>query len=104
MNLDTITRASLAVRGHKIGLHDSILIAPSVTTPRENQIAETFEAILGAVYVDAGNQLDKVTKVIKKLELDDRFRKQENIAEQMNVDAASSAVTAVKEPDAVLQP
>jgi hypothetical protein len=75
MNLETITRASLAARGRKIGLDASILIPDSLPSANLNQIAESFEAILGAVYVDAGNQLGPVTKVIATLEVDNHFRK-----------------------------
>lgn len=70
MLLDTETRASLAITGRRLGVDKSILLPWSVKDARSPQIAETVEAILGAVYIDSGNQLPAVTKVIKNIGLD----------------------------------
>jgi hypothetical protein len=91
MNLDTITRASLAARGRKIGLDASILIPDSLPSANLNQIAESFEAILGAVYVDAGNQLGPVTKVIGTLGVDNHFRKGVVSISEIAVDSKPSS-------------
>lgn len=85
MNLDTITRASLAARGRKIGLDASILIVGSLPSASLNHVAETFEAILGAVYVDAGNRLGSVTNIIRLLEMDNHFRKEAGGAPKITV-------------------
>ncbi|KAF2715255.1 ribonuclease III, partial [Pleomassaria siparia CBS 279.74] len=72
LNLGTITRVSLAGRGHKIGLGKNILRPSSATSEASiNQVGETFEAVLGAVYVDSGYSLQAVTAATRRLEVDD---------------------------------
>lgn len=71
MDQDTVTRASLAVKGRALGFHEAILQSPGMQSAKANMVAETFEAILGAAYVDSGNQLSAVTRVIKRIGLDE---------------------------------
>ncbi|KAF2110493.1 ribonuclease III domain-containing protein [Lophiotrema nucula] len=70
MEQDVVTRANLALRGRKIGVHEAILGHAGLSNAKPNMIAETFEAILGAVYLDSGSTLTNVSKVVKHVGLD----------------------------------
>ncbi|KAH6313891.1 hypothetical protein HBI39_046180 [Parastagonospora nodorum] len=72
MSSQTVSRAALAVTGHKLGLHLSILTGDGKGVTRDN-IAETFEAIMGAVYVDSGYNMKVVKDVIGRQKIDDHF-------------------------------
>jgi dsRNA-specific ribonuclease len=75
MSSETVSRAALAINARDLGLHKSIL-APDNWTMTRNDLAETFEAILGAIYVDSHYSVRAVKTVIRKLRLDDhRFLK-----------------------------
>lgn len=84
MSAETVSRTALQATGNALGLKKSILI-PNVpmresrmSYTRDN-IAETFEAILGAIYVDSGYDLQPVSKVLKRLGLHDhRYLKTRN--------------------------
>ncbi|KAF2867062.1 ribonuclease III domain-containing protein, partial [Massariosphaeria phaeospora] len=47
-----VSRASLARSGCALGIQDKILFAASLSAATPDMIAETFEAIIGAVYAD----------------------------------------------------
>ena len=70
MDQNTATRANLAVEGRKMGIHEALLKNVAVTEARRNMVAEAFEAILGAIYVDSNEKLAAVTAAIKRLKLD----------------------------------
>jgi dsRNA-specific ribonuclease len=76
MSAETVSRFALGATGNTLGLKKSILIpnvpmhANKMNHTRDN-IAETFEAILGAIYVDSGYDLQPVSKVLKQLGLHD---------------------------------
>jgi hypothetical protein len=70
MSLGTETRAALDLRGRKLGIHKNLLLSPGVGDPTKDHVAEAFEAILGAVYVDAGHSLADVKEVLASTGLD----------------------------------
>lgn len=72
MSSQTVSRAALAVTGQKLGLHLSILAAGSKIMTSDH-IAETFEAVMAAVYVDSGYSMKVVKDVIRTLKMDDHF-------------------------------
>ncbi|ORX93935.1 hypothetical protein BCR34DRAFT_580274 [Clohesyomyces aquaticus] len=69
MEKDVITRVSLALQGRRIGL-DEALLRNARQSPSSDAIAETFEAVLGAIYVDSKTPLDDVAMVVRHLGLD----------------------------------
>jgi hypothetical protein len=69
MSADTVSRASLAIVGGALGLRQSVLSATGSAT--RNNVAETFEAILGAIYVDSNYSVQAIKDVIKRVRLDD---------------------------------
>ena len=71
MEQDVVTRANLALRGRKIGIQEAVLGHAGLLHVKPNMIAETFEAILGAVYLDSNSDLERVAKVIKHIGLDE---------------------------------
>jgi dsRNA-specific ribonuclease len=70
MDQDVTTRVALAAKGREIGLHRYILFSPDSLKASSNHVAETFEAIIGAVYLDSGKQLSNVTRMLKNMGLD----------------------------------
>jgi hypothetical protein len=68
MSAATVSRVALAVTGRDLRLHESILSQNS--SPTGDNIAETFEAVLGAIYLDSGSMLSTVKEVIKRIGLD----------------------------------
>lgn len=70
MHVDIETRAALCIKARSLGLHKEILIVQS-HPPTADQIAEAFEAILGAVYLDSSHDIGAVKKVIKGINLDE---------------------------------
>jgi dsRNA-specific ribonuclease len=70
MSSDTVSRIALAVAGRALELSEAILAAPTASLGK-NQIAEAFEAVLGAIYVDSNYSMEAVKTVLKKLRLDD---------------------------------
>jgi hypothetical protein len=69
MSSVTLSRAALAVAGRALGLRESILSATG--TASRNHVAETVEAVLGAIYVDSNFNVQTVKDVIKTVKLDD---------------------------------
>jgi dsRNA-specific ribonuclease len=74
MSRETVSRAALAITGGAIDLRKSMM-APDDNNPNakawDNRIAETFEAVLGAVYVDSNYDIKAVKAIISRLKLDD---------------------------------
>lgn len=70
MSMDMMARKSLAAAGRKLKIHECIILNIDLEKATDNQVAETFEAVLGAVYVDSKKNIQAVTKVIKHLKLD----------------------------------
>lgn len=72
MSQETVSRAALAITGGAIGLKKIILAKNNTSLDRWNfRIAETFEAVLGAVYVDSNYNVKAIKAIINKLKLDD---------------------------------
>jgi hypothetical protein len=76
MSAETVSRFALGATGNALGLKKSILIpnvpihANKMSYTRDN-ITETFEAILDAICVESGYDLQPVSKVLKRLGLHD---------------------------------
>ncbi|KAJ4301839.1 hypothetical protein N0V90_003935 [Kalmusia sp. IMI 367209] len=70
LSRETESRRAMARIGKEIGLDEIILIVHEMPKPSSDQIAEAFEAIIGAVYLDSGYDLEAVTRVLEKLGLD----------------------------------
>jgi hypothetical protein len=70
MSMATEARAALYTRGNSLGIHKNLLLSPGSGNPSKDHVAEAFEAILGAVYVDAGHNLTAVKEVIASTGLD----------------------------------
>lgn len=68
MERECVTRAILAAKGEMLGIQHDIQTTGKVSG---KQIAETIEAIIGAVYVDSGKQHRVVAEVITTMKLDD---------------------------------
>lgn len=66
----TTTRMNLSKVGHALGLHKSILNHEGSISGRDH-IAETFEAVLGAVYVDSKYSISAVKDLVRKVGLAD---------------------------------
>ncbi|KAF2034892.1 hypothetical protein EK21DRAFT_85008 [Setomelanomma holmii] len=72
MSVNTVSRAALAVTGRNLRLHESILtMAGSSASKMSNAIAETLEAVLGAIYVDSSYSVQAVKDVIRRLRIAD---------------------------------
>jgi dsRNA-specific ribonuclease len=75
MSSETVSRAALAITGRAIGLNQSMLVPNDNKSSRlknwKDHIAEAFEAVLGAVYVDSNYDIKAVKAIISKLRLDD---------------------------------
>ncbi|KAF2833248.1 hypothetical protein CC86DRAFT_376454 [Ophiobolus disseminans] len=70
MSSATVSRGALAVTGHALQLHKSILLQDNQIVTK-NHVAETFEAVLGAIYVDSNFSVQAVKDVMRRLRLDD---------------------------------
>ncbi|EUC50161.1 hypothetical protein COCMIDRAFT_32495 [Bipolaris oryzae ATCC 44560] len=64
------TSSALYERARKLRIDREILIGEGMYIPSIRHIAESLEAILGAVYVDSDHNLETVKQVIKYVELD----------------------------------
>ncbi|CAA9958412.1 Rnc dsRNA-specific ribonuclease [Pyrenophora teres f. maculata] len=79
MSLKTVTRAALNTQGLKINLDKNLILVAGATGATPNQVAETFEALLGAVYVDSGHDVEAVKRVINTVQLDqNRFLRRDD--------------------------
>jgi hypothetical protein len=68
MSAATLSRVALNEAGRSIGLSEGLLVA---NKPGKYMIAETFEAIIGAIYVDSKYCWETVNSIIKKLKVTD---------------------------------
>ncbi|KAL5403926.1 hypothetical protein PMIN06_011606 [Paraphaeosphaeria minitans] len=85
------SRASLGVRATQLGI-DGTLIIRNGTNPVPNYlIAETLEAIIGAVYVDSNHSLSVVQEILKKLRFENDLHQ---LAEAMKPPLEPAAPTA----------
>jgi ribonuclease-3 len=68
MQKDLVTNKALGARGHRIGLNDCVIKGWGTTKVGIPQMANCFEAIIGAVYMDAGaNGLNLVRAMLEHL-------------------------------------
>lgn len=70
MNSFIETRAALNVTGRAMKLHQDILLQHELAVPANSHVAEAFEAIIGAIYVDSGHNVPAVKEVLKHLGID----------------------------------
>jgi dsRNA-specific ribonuclease len=94
MSVATVSRWALADVGRSIGLSKAMLTTSGMP-PGRNPIAETFEAILGAVYVDSNYSVDTVKAIIKKLNLGDHqfLKTREQLKAEEEVQMAANVAT-----------
>ncbi|KAJ4401154.1 hypothetical protein N0V91_008176 [Didymella pomorum] len=64
---DLVTNKKLASHGRALGLHICVIKDPGTGTVSDGMIATTFEAIIGAVFVDSSDSLDAVHGVVNRL-------------------------------------
>jgi ribonuclease-3 len=68
MQKDLVTNKALGARGHRLGLNDCVIKGWGTTRVGIPQMANCFEAIIGAVYMDAGaNGLNLVRAMLEHL-------------------------------------
>ncbi|KAL5376876.1 hypothetical protein DPSP01_010142 [Paraphaeosphaeria sporulosa] len=90
------SRASLGLRATLLGIDDTLIIRNGANPVPRHLIAETLEAIIGAVYVDSNNSLSVVQGVLKKL----RFEKDlHQLAEAMKPSLEHAAVSTTSTAD-----
>jgi hypothetical protein len=95
MSSETVSRAALAVNARDLGLHKSMLVPDGTNSMNKDWLAETFEAVLGAVYVDSKHNVDVVKAIIRHLRLDNhRFLK----AREEAIDKGEDQATAERIP------
>lgn len=108
MDRATLSRDALAVTALKICLDKTLLrgdslsrTAGSAVTSR-NYLAEGFEAVIGAVYVDSGYNLKAVKTVIQKLQLDQHrsLKTWEQMTESQRLRTVAESTNAGKQQDA----
>lgn len=63
------TTIQLYSKARKLGIDKDVLIGEGMDIPSVSQVAESFEAIFGAVYVDSDRSLETVKKVIESIDL-----------------------------------
>ncbi|KAL1599648.1 hypothetical protein SLS60_007451 [Paraconiothyrium brasiliense] len=68
------SRVALALRGRELGIDDALIIRREHGPQVSDIIAETLEAIVGAVFVDSNNSLSVVQGVVKNLRFDHDLR------------------------------
>jgi hypothetical protein len=56
MRNDLVSNKRLATRGRSLGLHELIIKTDGTGVPSDNMVANTFEAVLGAISMDAGER------------------------------------------------
>ncbi|KAF2856280.1 hypothetical protein T440DRAFT_503916 [Plenodomus tracheiphilus IPT5] len=91
----TETRVALDITGRAMNLNRDILLPKIFSAPLNDHVAETFEAILGAVYVDSNNSVPTVKEVLQKLGMTDHEFLQ-------NAGSGSQALPALEDEEAGL--
>ncbi|KAF2261571.1 hypothetical protein CC78DRAFT_607682 [Lojkania enalia] len=66
---DTVSRFWLTEQGSNLGLGPLILKNTGSEKSKPNMVAETYEAILGTVYIDSSKDLVRLKLAIRKLGL-----------------------------------
>lgn len=64
---DLVTNVRLASRGRELGLDACVICDPGTPTVSTDMLATTFEAVIAAVYLDSGADLDTVETVMERL-------------------------------------
>ena len=85
MQPDIESRVGLGKKGYALGINDNLLLHdrhPSTF----NHVAEAFEAVLGAIYLDSGNNIETVKEVITGIKLDSHKGLEEQITAQDRLD------------------
>ncbi|KAF2032898.1 hypothetical protein EK21DRAFT_60141 [Setomelanomma holmii] len=68
----TLSNAALGLAGKKLGIDQCVVHDVGLYTPSIKMIGTSFEAVMGAVYMDAGTDgLDTVRKIMTALGLTD---------------------------------
>lgn len=70
MESATLSRAALAVTAGKIRLNEALLRHSDSEIHSRDHLAEAFEAVIGAIYLDSNENLSVVKKVIQTVRLD----------------------------------
>ncbi|PSN72701.1 ribonuclease III [Corynespora cassiicola Philippines] len=68
-NSRLVSRNNLGAHGRSLNIGESILLDRGIPTASKNMIAETFEAILGAIYVDSNYSVNTVKDAILRVGL-----------------------------------
>ncbi|KAI4641551.1 hypothetical protein J4E93_007648 [Alternaria ventricosa] len=85
MQPDIESRVGLGKKGYALGINDNLLLhdrQPSTF----NHVAEAFEAVLGAIYLDSGNSIETVKEVVTGIKLDSHKMLEEQITAQDRLD------------------
>ncbi|KAI4945975.1 hypothetical protein J4E91_007416 [Alternaria rosae] len=83
---DIESRVGLSKKGYALGIHDNLLLhdwQPSTF----NHVAEAFEAVLGAIYLDSGNNIETVKEVVTGIKLDSHKMLEEQVTAQDRLDS-----------------
>ncbi|KAI4924538.1 hypothetical protein J4E85_007654 [Alternaria conjuncta] len=86
MQPDIESRVGLGKKGYALGINDNLLLHerhPSTF----NHVAEAFEAVLGAIYLDSGNNIETVKEVITGIKLDRHKGLEEQTTAQDRLDS-----------------
>jgi len=86
MQPDVESRVGLGKKGYALGINDNLLLhdrQPSTF----NHVAEAFEAVLGAIYLDSGNNIETVKEVVTGIKLDSHKGLEEQITAQDRLDS-----------------
>ncbi|KAI8936254.1 hypothetical protein NX059_006676 [Plenodomus lindquistii] len=68
------SRKALDLVGREMNLDRDILLHEPRTLPLNDEVAETLEAIIGAIYLDSNKNISRVEEVIRKLGVDKQKR------------------------------
>jgi hypothetical protein len=85
MSLGSESRVVLSRRAHKLGLHNNLLLSAGQQATM-NLVAEAFEAVIGAIYVDSGNNMETVKKAVTNIKLDNHEFLKANTNPQQRLD------------------
>lgn len=67
----TVSRAALDAKGRELGIDKTLLLPPNrLAGASLNDVAESLEAILGAVYLDSGHNMQALKNVLTTVGLD----------------------------------
>ena len=86
MQPDVESRVGLGKKGYALGINDNLLLHDRQTSTF-NHVAEAFEAVLGAIYLDSGNNIETVKEVVTGIKLDSHKMLEEQITAQDRLDS-----------------